>query len=147
MKHLVFPETLCVCGGKSVLRGFSLSNLENVQPSTSPEPPPSDPFVPVRGSSPKERSHVGACSLMSRKGPAEGFPHHHQSLHMSCTNRCCCLFDICKERERPGLYSPLSSGLLQKGMSSITSFFGRGGNKQFIQGNVTLVQTFYEEDI
>lgn len=33
LKHLVFPLMLCLCRGTGALRGFTLSNLENDQPS------------------------------------------------------------------------------------------------------------------
>lgn len=45
LKHLVFPEMLCLCRGTDALRGFSLSSLESDQPSPSPETALSDPFL------------------------------------------------------------------------------------------------------
>lgn len=131
LKHLVFPEMLCLCRGTGALRGFSLSNLESDQPSPSPETALSDPFLAsprflLKGMEPQGRLLPGASH-----GTGLGIASSPAVLHTRDTKECWCLL-TCTETGRWTLFpsllcppigsdelNPLVSSLDKEGINSL----------------------------
>lgn len=141
LKHLVFPEMLCLCRGTGALRGFSLSDLGSDQPSPSPETALLDPFrasprfLP-KGMAPQGRlpdtSHGTGLGIVPP--PAVTAHQWHKGVLVS--------FDRHRDREMDFIPLPPLPSCRKWWAQSLSFFFGQGGNKQFIEGNAGLAPTW-----
>lgn len=124
---------LCLCRGTGALRGFTLSNLENDQPS-----PELCQIIPCLSKVPPQRN--GASGEAASHGTGLGIAPALAVASLQWHKRVLVSLDMHRDQEMD--FIPVFCALLQEVMSSITLFLsGQGGNK-VIGGNACLAPTW-----